>query len=120
MKADSFCTGMGRRAVVVVELPAFWVGSDRGESAAESGNLVKLAMIAGSIFTALAHWETILVPPIAWKGTLKKDLIKPLVRSHIGSKAIQRLGLESMPDHVWDAVGIGEWALEEIENQGLA
>lgn len=114
------CTGGPRKSLLVVEMPAYWVGSDTSESAAESGNLVKLAMLVGVILQALPEWSAVLAPPIAWKGTAPKHVTKKIVKRLIGLGLMRRLGLsEQSPSHVWDALGIAFWALGEIQEASL-
>lgn len=89
---------------IYLEYPAYF--ADRGEGAAGSGALVKLAFAVGAIFQEVRRLGAVvdLVPVAEWKGQLNKEVIKHRIQKRLGTDVCERLGIKT---HAWDAVGIG-------------
>jgi hypothetical protein len=99
----------GRHAweVVAIETPMFMPGTRQGAMVALRGDLVKLAMLTGLLMGYLRD-PCILVPVNQWKGQLPKKVVERRVKDVITAKLAKRMELRS---HMWDAVGIGLYAL---------
>lgn len=97
----------GRVEKVYCEFPTYFSGG-KGQAAAASGSLVKLSWFVGFI-DALFTPEFIpfeLVPVNMWKGQLPKEVVEDRICKILKKKSIIRR-LQSMPNHAFDAVGIG-------------
>jgi len=85
----------------IIEQPLF-LRSRVGIAAAASGNLVKLAMIAGAIMRVCIDYgcTTNTVLPARWKGRKKKEETEKVIRLLLPD-------LQAKDHNVLDAVGIG-------------
>jgi hypothetical protein len=90
-----------------LEFPANFEGSVKGEAAAKTGALVKLAFLVGRIAEMLESRGVVvhLVPVADWKGQLDKKVVQGRIRYLYGGKTDFLTN-----EHLWDSVGIGLWA----------
>ncbi len=88
-----------------VEEPKFWTSST-GMGAAQSGSLIKLAMLTGYLIAQLHLFKVRvqLVPIQKWKGGLPKAVTSRRVERFLGVNPCQWKGVTH---HQWDAIGIG-------------
>lgn len=93
--------------LLVLELPEVWFTSAKGLSAAQRGDVEKVAWSGGAIAEALKGFWTELrvVKPREWKGQMNKDLS--------WARCVKRTGTDrdgrgaKVWSHARDAVGIG-------------
>lgn len=93
---------------VVLEGPVF-MGGAGGHTVAASGDLCKLAMLAGMLARA-AHREhpaanILLAAPADWKGQVSKEAAARRIRKIMGADFPNG----RISNHAIDAVGIGLW-----------
>lgn len=95
---------------VYLELPVFFIGSQRGIKTARNGDLVKLAMLAGMLYwVSLAYGADVnAIEPSVWKGRKSKEDSHTLIR-----RILPHLP-EKVSGHAMDAVGIGLYAKKYI------
>lgn len=87
-------------------------GSSRGDAAANSGDLLKLAAVASGVRASLVArgrvlaTRAMLVPVSVWKGQTPKSVTR--------ARMMRRYGVGTVPaDHnACDAVGVATWAVE--------
>lgn len=95
----------------LIEYPEYYE-TKGGLVTAESGSLVKLAVVTGHIICTLQSLPSkprvVLVPPSSWKGQVTKKVMQQRVRPLLPVHALAEL--ERKASHAWDAVGIGVWA----------
>lgn len=84
---------------VKIEGTEMWSGSLTSQTSAASGDLFKLAYMAGAYYTicAFACIRAQIIPAQAWKGQLPKAAVHDRIH--------RRLGLR-YPEHTADAVGM--------------
>jgi hypothetical protein len=104
----TYLNGSGKKVAVFIEMPMF-MQSTSGGTTARTGALVKLAMLTGAFFYACQEFNPHLVTPMRWKGNLSKiDTVRRI------TKRVREVGgplpKPRMPNHVWDALGIGLYA----------
>ena len=87
--------------VVVVEWPELWTGSSRSQTAAERGDIIKLAHLCGEIDYCCREsgFKCVLVRPSEWKGQLGKQAVINRIK--------RRLNNWSPTSHDADAVAMG-------------
>jgi hypothetical protein len=89
---------------LVVEMPHYQE-SAVGSFAWKTGDLQKLVLLVG--FLVADNWGAVtLVNPREWKGQLPKAVVEERIRKRLGTKACA-----GFKKDIWDAVGIGLWAL---------
>jgi len=86
---------------MLLEWPEIWVGSERSQASAASGDLIKLAALCGALGT-VAVWccpeSSLFVSAREWKGQLSKKTVDIRIKRANGQK---------YPNHTSDTVGIG-------------
>lgn len=94
-----------KHVTVVIEWPQK-EGGQRGHAA----DLVKLSGAAGMCLTAAMAYadQSVLVPPVAWKGDLSKQRTKAEAIEYLDGWEPEKLGLDG-----WDAVGLGLWHITQ-------
>ena len=97
------CLYKNKPKEAIIEQPVF-MRSREGIGSAASGNLVKLAMIAGALFRVCLDYgcDTNTVFPARWKGRRSKDTVETAIRKILPN-------LKAKNHNVIDAVGIGLW-----------
>ena len=87
-----------------IEEPLF-ISTAGGRAVAGRGDLVKLTLLAGACWgVAREHGVRVeFVPVRNWKGQLPKKVIEERIRYILGGKYEDLI----LPDHEWDAIGIG-------------
>lgn len=90
-----------------VESPVYFGGKNR--VVAESGDLCKLAMLAGMILHECMRFSRMveLVTPGEWKGNLPKSVCAARIRRTMG----REFPNYRLSNHAVDAIGIGLWSL---------
>jgi Holliday junction resolvasome RuvABC endonuclease subunit len=89
---------------LVVEMPHYQE-SMVGSFGWKTGDLQKLVLLVG--FLVADNWGAVtLVNPREWKGQLPKAVVEERIRKRLGTKACA-----GFKKDIWDAVGIGLWAL---------
>lgn len=97
--------------LLVCEMPVVRPGTPR------PNDLLPLAAMVGALAAALKPAELKLISPTAWKGNRTKlvdhrAIKRSLVTSELESVLHQMTGVRAALQHnVWDAVGIGLWAV---------
>jgi hypothetical protein len=94
--------------VVVVEQPRVYPKS-RGK---RPNDLIDLSIVAG--VCCLLGKDVVLVHPRTWKGQVPKDVTKHRSGERLDRQEKQILIPFEENEHVWDAVGIGQWYLKEM------
>lgn len=89
--------------VIVSEFPE-WMGIQLGWSAGDLQKLVFLVGVLAGYFSKAQGFVE--VKPGEWKGQLPKSVVIKRLRKKFGSAAVQ-----DWEKDVWDAVGIGMWAM---------
>lgn len=97
---------------VVIERPSFFQSS-KGGVAARSGSLVKLSILVGMIIGVLGRQKTTLVDISSWKGNVPKDIMIPRIIKMLRPDEAKLLDGKKA-SHVYDAVGIGLYALSRL------
>lgn len=97
---------------VYIEDAAFMTGSVKGQAAARTGSVVKLAQYIGRLQQICADLdcEAELISVMKWKGTLPKKVVWDRI-----FKVLPDLKAKS---HALDAIGLGLWKMGVI-NQGM-
>ena len=97
---------------VYIEDAAFMTGSLKGQAAARTGSVVKLAQYIGRLQQICADLdcEAELISVMKWKGTLPKKVVWDRI-----FKVLPDLKAKS---HALDAIGLGLWKMRVI-NQGM-
>jgi hypothetical protein len=120
----------GDGIIIVCEIPAYQNTPSRSMGW-KKGDLQKLTYLVGAIGFAcsarcygtnpshnctytdtpfFAHPEFITISPAGWKGQLSKQIVIDRIR-----RKIDNVDKEFNPKlDIWDAIGIGLWALEEF------
>lgn len=96
---------------VISEFPDYQATASR-TMGWKTGDLQKLALLVGiyaAVFTPLPFK---LVVPREWKGQLPKDVVIRRITERLGHHECERLQLRM---DAWDAVGIGLWQLDELQ-----
>jgi hypothetical protein len=103
---NQFMRLLGRVDRVVMEMPGYMAGVG-GHMVAQSGDLVKLALLTGMIFEASHAFSSNveLVPVHEWKGQLPKDVCAERIFEIMGASFPK-----GQSNHAVDALGIGLWA----------
>ena len=93
---------------VVFEFPEHYESAG-GRVTAESGSLVKLAVLTGTLVGVLIKQDRVpvieFVTPTTWKGQVRKELMQDRLKTKISDTMLY--DLEHRASHAWDAVGIG-------------
>ncbi len=88
-------------------MPIFFAGTTGGVAAAEGGSLEKLCFQVGCL--AQAFWMVgarfRLVTVVEWKGQLPKAIVKARLLDMLGKAC------KDYKADIWDAVGIGLYAM---------
>jgi hypothetical protein len=92
--------------IVVVEFPRIYA-KDRGK---RPNDLLDVAGVAAACF--ILGEKLVFVYPRTWKGQVPKDITKHRSKEKLDHQERQILTPWEKNDHVWDAVGIGQWYLE--------
>ena len=105
---------VGVADVVVIERPRINVATHG--SKADPDDLIKLAILCGAIAHAFSERGTtvMFVKPDAWKGQAPKDITTARAVARLSDAEMARVQLPSaasLQHNVWDAVGIGLWAV---------
>ena len=97
---------------VYIEDAAFMTGSLKGQAAAKTGSVVKLAQYIGRLQQICQELRvtTELISVMKWKGTLPKRVVWDRI-----FKVLPDLKAKS---HALDAIGLGLWKMGVI-NQGM-
>ncbi len=92
---------------VVMEFPNYMHGT-QGRMVAESGDLIKLAVLTGMLMqcTMSEGVEFEPVYPGTWKGQLPKIVCENRIRKILG----KQFPKDRISNHAIDAIGIGLWA----------
>lgn len=90
-----------RVGACIIEYPSLFQTSG-GMTVARSGNLLKLTMLCGALFSVLELYNPELLPVNTWKGNLKKDVVRRRIK-----RLIPTPGDFTLNSHTWDAVGMG-------------
>lgn len=101
-----------RPLLIHIEDAAFMPGSVKGQAAAKTGSVVKLAQYIGRLQQICADLdcEAELISVMKWKGTLPKKVVWDRI-----FKVLPDLKAKS---HALDAIGLGLWKMGVI-NQGM-
>lgn len=97
----------------IVELPRVYGRGGKGDS----NDLVNLATVCGALCVALTELSPSFVYPGQWKGEVPKEV---MMRRIIGRLSPEELAAVALPrarglqHNVFDAVGIGLWAIGRI------
>lgn len=86
----------------ILETPTVWGSDPRGFQSNQRGDLIKLSVLIGMIYSTLnkrfPRMEIRLTTPQEWKGQLSKDVTMLRIQSVLGC---------TFPNHIADAVGMG-------------
>ena len=85
---------------LLIEIPNLWGSSAKSQASASSGNLTKLAYLAGALSQAIPA-VPILFYPMQWKGQLPKDATERRLKN-VWPKCPKGL-----VDHTYDALAMG-------------
>lgn len=100
----------------VIELPVVY---DKKQQKGDPNDLIRLAFVAGAITRGLcgSHFPRALTPtPREWKGTLKKEIHHERIkRACPEAEPIALKTAKTYRHNVYDAIGLGLWALERID-----
>ncbi len=101
-----------RPLLMYIEDAAFMTGSLKGQAAARTGSVVKLAQYIGRLQQICQELRvtTELISVMKWKGTLPKKVVWDRI-----FKVLPDLKAKS---HALDAIGLGLWKMGVI-NQGM-
>lgn len=96
---------------VIMEYPTAFI-SNRGQTAIESGSLVKLSMSAGALACAVCSGASSVeyVKPQQWKGQLPKSVVEKRIKR----KLHKVQGIDQIKSHAVDAVGIGLYGMGKM------
>lgn len=101
---------------LVIELPVVY---DKKQQKGDPNDLIKLAFVAGAIMRSLCldHFPIVLTPtPREWKGTIKKEIHHERIKAKCPEAEPLALKTPKTYRHnVYDAIGLGLWALERIK-----
>lgn len=94
---------------VICEMPQAFLGNAGGMAAAQTGSILKLSVMIGIYareFLEHSGASFQVVPVRQWKGQLPKEVVIQRIRKYLGEKNCKEFKAD-----VWDAVGIGLWAM---------
>jgi len=96
--------------LIAIEKP-FVAMSGKCLASAQSGDVIKLALLAGRLWQLCWHWcdHFRWVTVQEWKGQLPKKITE-----HRVNKRLPQLSQYQLTDHEYDALGIGLYLLEEF------
>lgn len=98
---------------VTIERPQIYQGA---KNQVDPNDLITLGITVGALTSALAPYTNAVlhVLPATWKGQVKKDVTEHRVKKVLDDDELRavELGNTRKTDDVWDAVGIGLWALK--------
>lgn len=97
-----------------VEMPRTYGGRARG--GADANDLIAEALTCGALVGHLPCARLIL--PAEWKGSATKAVTEERCRDDLSAEELRRVVLpgrdKRLATNVWDAVGIGLWALKSM------
>ncbi len=98
---------------VVIELPQVY--NVRARSKGDANDLIQLAAVVGALATYHAGRKMQIVRPSQWKGQTKKEVTKNRCVEKLSEAELARVELpkaKSLHHNIFDAVGLGLWALK--------
>lgn len=89
---------------VFIEWPSNFMGTAKGQVAIGTGSILKLAYLIGLISGSIQGPEMVLISVQRWKGSLPKKVTQKRAEKFFKQKGFS--------NHVSDAVGIGQFVIE--------
>lgn len=106
------CVSCALSDVLTVEIPQVYPGTPAGQA----NDLITLAFTAGRQVAAVQAARVFGVLPRTWKGQVEKSVTQARVAKRLRPDELSLL--TGRKHDAWDAVGIGLWALDRL-NDGL-
>ena len=110
MAREKFSLSFNERTVV--ERPQVY---NQRKWKGDPNDLVGVALVAGAVAALFPPADFVL--PHAWKGSAPKDVVEKRVRKTLAPDELQLVAGAKKSD-VWDAVGVGLWALGRYDKSG--
>ena len=117
-EAIGFVDGLFQAAV---EVPQIY---SAGFSKGDPNDLIDITLVAGAVLGA-GNCASIWFRPREWKGQVDGDVMITRIRSKLTQKELDRVRLptkrdgksvrETVAHNVWDAVGVGLYALKKLK-----
>lgn len=96
---------------VIIEQPETFIGSQRGNAAANTGTVAKLMALVFAIRTAVKYYkkrkvEVVLIPVRKWKGNVPKEVTQKRIKRYWG------LDIESLDEA--DSIGLADYYVRKV------